>query len=1204
MRFDICVPLGLFLLVFLQLSECIQLTVRSDKGTSVIVSSRPAAEECTVCVVGEVNDTQTCDLILALEPEKEVEVVFNCPVEQFYLVTINQLIECTNDTCTPSTIETQPSLFNDFPRTFIWTIKAPEKTVVGLDVLGEGLRETSQPCNNGYRYSVTTFEGNGEVDTHYCKAGSVTHLDLLDRAVVSLQVAPKTQVEAVLFQATAGPLKGRTVVVTVDSSTTIALSRFSQEPECELCTGVDSARTCTQTEKTLTDVQNLALEFSCLKPQDAYIVRVETTIECTQSSCTPTAGELNPNTWKDFGRTLKWDISVPDRTVLTLELPRENLKEIAAQDKCQEGPQYSVSTTRSNGKIVTKRYCRGGPLSRLDLLGTTAVIVEVPQGEDMDRTIFTTKAAPRAGRMISVTPDPDTIITISRDTVDPDCNVCVQTIPKQTCKEKSLTLRESHNTSLDFTCPHPEEIFNVEINREIDCTATSCSGDIVQAESSLFPDFNRTFTWDLKVSSTRAFQLDFPEPGMQQIANRETCPDEHTYVLVTYLRTGPANIGTFCKGGSVTSVQVRYKGRVSLQVPGDNKMDPVDFKLSVGPETSMVAIVKVNLPRGISNTTFISANYPNDFPDDQQTQWDFVVPGMHNYSVHFHSHTAPECLGKNVEVMYRKQDKKVINTGLTDKQPEHQQGDFEMVLKNCETNRTLQGLTLKYSVSVMRSGHPVLCTVDLSKQPKVSLQIEKVGSDPYCEMSVNSEISKKINVAAGTKADLSFLDCPNEDVQLTSSQVIDCHNTASCPESLLTVPTLDSCLRMPLHSFTWHLVIPQDRTIDLVSPSFGSLRQSVPGQKCNASVSFHVEESQGFSVGDFCYDGSIQKLQVHANISVTATTADFSKRKEPFLNATFTKEIPETIIYQISPQMSSPTLLATPNWPKGMRPSSTVSWIVSLPSGYKARVQFVKVSQPKCNDRHTAIKVKMLDSEEEILSRREDEKTDDVLLVPRSFYLNMSNCIPDDGNFGAVTKIVLEPKTNLLAILLGIAGALLLFLIILAVVCFFIRKKKREIKDKEASIYIGRGNMFRPGDRKFSKARSENNSHVYASIDETMVYGHLLGDTSYADSMQDHFKGMQLDSYQTFTGPSELPVISEPEPEPEVDHFDTFLDPSQSFIPPRPRTPIDRQDSLGFHDRRMVDNELYTFKNTGDINTIRLSGADMEPQPPTSEDYL
>lgn len=66
----------------------------------------------------------------------------------------------------------------------------------------------------------------------------------------------------------------------------------------------------------------------------------------------------------------------------------------------------------------------------------------------------------------------------------------------------------------------------------------------------------------------------------------------------------------------------------------------------------------------------------------------------------------------------------------------------------------------------------MLCTVDLTKHKDLSLQLEKVGSDPYCEMSMNSEVKEKISVAAGTKASLSFLDCPNEDVHLTANQII------------------------------------------------------------------------------------------------------------------------------------------------------------------------------------------------------------------------------------------------------------------------------------------------------------------------------------------------------------------------------------------------------------------------------------------------
>lgn len=119
----------------------------------------------------------------------------------------------------------------------------------------------------------------------------------------------------------------------------------------------------------------------------------------------------------------------------------------------------------------------------------------------------------------------------------------------------------------------------------------------------------------------------------------------------------------------------------------------------------------------------------------------------------------------------------------------------------------------------------------------------------------------------------------------------------------------------------------------------------------------------------------------------------------------------ETVIYRISPE-GPQTLLATPNWPQGMKPSSTVSWIVTLPSQYQADLQFLNVSQPKCNDRHTAIKVKLLGQEEELMSRREDELTEDSLLLPQSFYLNMSNCIPEEGQFKAMTRIILQKKSS------------------------------------------------------------------------------------------------------------------------------------------------------------------------------------------------
>lgn len=110
--------------------------------------------------------------------------------------------------------------------------------------------------------------------------------------------------------------------------------------------------------------------------------------------------------------------------------------------------------------------------------------------------------------------------------------------------------------------------------------------------------------------------------------------------------------------------------------------------------------------------------------------------------------------------------------------------------------------------------------------------------------------------------------------------------------------------------------------------------------------------------------------------------------------------------------MSSPSFLATPNWPKGMRAFSTISWLVDLPSQYKADLQFVNVSQPKCRDGHTAIKVHVMGQKEEMISRNENEPKPGMLSVPYSFYVNMSNCIPEEGEFGAVTKIVLQKNNS------------------------------------------------------------------------------------------------------------------------------------------------------------------------------------------------
>ena len=123
----------------------------------------------------------------------------------------------------------------------------------------------------------------------------------------------------------------------------------------------------------------------------------------------------------------------------------------------------------------------------------------------------------------------------------------------------------------------------------------------------------------------------------------------------------------------------------------------------------------------------------------------------------------------------------------------------------------------------------------------------------------------------------------------------DCKNVSLCPSIRLGLPKLVSCLPMPLHSFTWHIDVPQDGTVNLVSPT-GSFQQSLPDQKCNRPVLFNVAERDGYTLGDFCFPGIIQKIQANANISITVRandiSNDISKIKGPFPNVSFSQEIP------------------------------------------------------------------------------------------------------------------------------------------------------------------------------------------------------------------------------------------------------------------------------------------------------------------------
>lgn len=62
-----------------------------------------------------------------------------------------------------------------------------------------------------------------------------------------------------------------------------------------------------------------------------------------------------------------------------------------------------------------------------------------------------------------MTPDPDTLVMLSREGKEPACEVCVD----QRCAPMRATLRKTANASVEFGCPRPQELYQVEVNQDI-----------------------------------------------------------------------------------------------------------------------------------------------------------------------------------------------------------------------------------------------------------------------------------------------------------------------------------------------------------------------------------------------------------------------------------------------------------------------------------------------------------------------------------------------------------------------------------------------------------------------------------------------------------------------------------------------------------------------------------------------------------------
>ncbi|KAM8758572.1 CUB domain-containing protein 1 [Rhynchonycteris naso] len=700
----------------------------------------------------------------------------------------------------------------------------------------------------------------------------------------------------------------------------------------------------------------------------------------------------------------------------------------------------------------------------------------------------------------------------------------------------TLLIKSGERKSLTFSCQNPEDHFVIEIQKNIDCMSGLCPFGEVQLQPpiSVLPTLNRTYIWDVQAHKSIGLELQFSMPRLRQVGPGDSCPDGVTHSISGRIDATSVRIGTFCSNGTVSRIKMQEGVKMALHLPWFNDRNVSGFSIANRSSIKRLCIIE-SVFEGEGSATLMSANYPDGFPEDELMTWQFVIPAHLRASVSFLQFNVSNCEKKEERVEYyipgSTTNPEVFK--LADKQPGNMAGNFNLSLQGCDQDAQNPGiLRLKFEVLVQRPQNESTVTyvVDLTNERAMSLTIEprpvKLSRKfvPGCFVCLESRTcSPRLTLTPGSKHKISFLCDDLTRLWINVEKTISCLDYRYCHRRSYYLQVPRDILQLPvqLHDFSWKLLVPQDRLSLALVPA-QKLQQHTHERVCNTSFSYLVAGAslgQDLYFGSFCSGGAIEKIQVKQNISVTLRTFAPSFQQEVSrqgLTVSFIPYFKEEGIFTVTPDMESKVYLRTPNWEWGLPSLSSVSWNISVPSDQVACLTFMKERTGLvCKTGRAFVIV-----QEQWTKAEEIFNLEEVLPKPSShhhnFWVNVSNCSPVSGKqLDLLFQVSLTPRTlDLTVILIAVVGggALLLFALGLIICC--VKKKKKKNKGPAIGIYNGNINTQMPMQpKKFQNGQKDNDCHVYAVIDDTMVYGHLLQDSNGS------FVQSEVDTYRPFQGP-------------------------------------------------------------------------------------
>ncbi|XP_031326011.2 CUB domain-containing protein 1 isoform X1 [Camelus dromedarius] len=746
---------------------------------------------------------------------------------------------------------------------------------------------------------------------------------------------------------------------------------------------------------------------------------------------------------------------------------------------------------------------------------------------------------PRGAEAYEIALPPGSGISVLIKPGTPTLPVKVCYIIISTRRETKLSIKAGESRVFSFSCQNPENHFVIEIQKNIDCVSGPCpSGEVqLQPSTSVLPALNRTFIWDVKAHKSIGLELQFSLPRLRQVGPGESCPDGVTHDISGRLDATVVRIGTFCSNGTVSRIKMQEGVKMALHLPWFNDRNVSGFSIANRSSVKRLCIIE-SVFEGEGSATLMSANYPDGFPEDELMTWQFIVPAHLRASVSFLHFSVSNCVKKEERVEYyipgSTTNPEVFK--LEDKQPGNMAGNFNLSLQGCDQDAQNPGiLRLQFQVLVQRPQNESNKTyvVDLSNERAMSLTIEprsnkpSTDSVPGCFVCLDPwTCSTNLTLTPGSKHKISFLCDDLTRLWINAEKNITCTDHRYCHRKSYSLQVPGYILQLPvqLHDFSWKLLVPKD-SLSLALVPAQKLQQHTHERACNASFSYLLASAvpgQDLRFGFFCSGGSIEQIRVKQNISVTLRTFAPSFQQEASrqnLTVSFIPHFKEDGVFMVTPDRKSKVYLRTPNWDRGLPSLTSVSWNISVPHDQVACLTFLKErTGVVCQTGRAFMIIQEQRSHAEEIFSLEEEVLPKPSFRHHSFWVNISNCSPVSGKqLDLLFWVSLTPRTtDLTVIILTVVGggALLLFALGL-IICFVKKNKKKKIsKGPAVGIYNGNINTQMPMQpKKFQKRRKDNDSHVYAVIDDTMVYGHLLQDSSGS------FLQPEVATYQPFQGP-------------------------------------------------------------------------------------